>query len=59
MNTKQIIKSIKIISTELRKINGILEATQKTIKPHIKKTKSKIDNYDDEYIQRIIRNGGL
>jgi hypothetical protein len=62
MNTKQIIKSIKTITVELSKITSILEKTQINKKPLIKKNKTEIIDHDDEfdeYINRIIRNGGL
>jgi cupin superfamily acireductone dioxygenase involved in methionine salvage len=62
MNTKQIIKSIKTITAELSKITSILEKTQVNQKPRIKKNKTEIIDHDDEfdeYINRIIRNGGL
>lgn len=59
MNTKQIIKSIKTITAELSKITSILEKTQVNKKQHIKKNNPEIIYPDDEYINRIIRNGGL
>jgi cupin superfamily acireductone dioxygenase involved in methionine salvage len=62
MNTKQIIKSLKTITAELSKITSILEKTQVNKKPRIKKNKPEIIYHDDEfdeYINRIIRNGGL
>jgi len=62
MNTKQIIKSLKTITAELSKITSILEKTHVNKKPHIKKNNPEIIYHDDEfdeYINRIIRNGGL
>jgi len=62
MNTKQIIKSVKTITAELSKITSILEKTQVNKKTRIKKNKPEIIYHDDEfdeYINRIIRNGGL
>ena len=59
MKTKQIIKSINTITVELSKIKRVLEKTQINVNPPIKVKSDVIYDDFDEYIKRIIRNGGL
>jgi hypothetical protein len=60
MNTKQILKSLKKITCEITKVEKILKQKHEyKSNQYVKKIKPEVIHCDDEYIKRIIRNGGL